>query len=1235
MSVTVVAAAVIAAGAPVLVTATHDVQDAQRRVDRAEAAVAAVSLAHSLADERDAMTEYVATGRSAALGGGATKAVRARVDRQIGELRDSANDASVTFADATKRLFGLPKARQRALSGPGSAVETFDAYTGAVRALHRAAGVAEPSSLGPLGRAVEQASGSRALLLGALASGGRQPDLTAAAQRTRLREEAALADFAQLAPRPARERAERAATGHDVAAAERYLTQLTDAPRLTAADLALDRERVDAALTARIDRLRGVETALAADGLTRAERTRDDEITALELRAAVLLGCLLLAIAVSVRTTRSVTRPLVALRAGARRLVEDPTGAEPVALRRRDAARGDEFAGLVQSVNQLHENLGSQRARVAKLAAERGHLIEERQHLAAQIAEIRQECEELRRLKDEVQARLDGLRERVHSSFVNLALRTLGLVERQLTVIETMEESEQDPERLDTLFTLDHLATGIRRYSENLLVIAGSERQSNHPGPVPLLDVLRAAISEVERYQRIRIQALPPQAQVAGFAADSISHLIAELLENATVFSPPGTEVHVSGWLMESGEVMLSVQDEGISMTPERFDELNARLADPVPDYCQGPQPEDPLGLGLYVVTRLAARHGVRVQLREQKQGGVTAVVVLPRQILPQPLPAAGSVRSVALRTGPAGTAGDAPAQLGEATPNTAPVPASQAPGSEAAVLEQPDAYDPAASRTAHDPVSHDSVAYEPTAHGSAAHGSAAHDGAVRAAGGDPGAEHAPPAEHAPAAHAAPAAPAAPGDEDAVPRGATFSGAGTATRVSGVASAPGPAPRGDDPSAADQPTGRRRARRTPPEPNAPLGGREHPEQYRPGEARPMPWTGEPWGPGPDEAEPLNGGPLLPGPREGQPATPGPRPDGAPAGGRGDAEPSDPWPDAPLRARARGGADGPAPADAGAGSSTGAGAASRTGAHAAPAVRRDPLVAAAERAIERSARQEPDAGPDAPPEPARTLWTPPVPRPADPRPADPRPASPDARGPLDTTEPRDGAPAPDEAYADAARADGPRTDKGLPKRTPRVVAPRKPLAGERRTVDAEALRRRLGGFQQGAREGRRDAEAEIAERVAAQRGPAPWDQRGDQPRPDRAQEPPLAPRPEGPPVLDQPARASTPHTPAPHAPTPEPGSHAPAPGHGSGPGQSRRTQPGQGQVEGRGQGQSDQPTYDQEQHHQSPYDQERLDQPPTGRQPEDRQPRQRHARQGHTQHQAGALDEGETVEEARS
>ncbi|MFE6777567.1 nitrate- and nitrite sensing domain-containing protein [Streptomyces sp. NPDC057702] len=1434
MSITVVAATVVAAGAPVIVTANDDVHEAQRRVDRAEAAVAAVALAHSLADERDAMTEYVATGRSAALGAGASKAVRARVDRQIGELRGSASDASVTFANATKRLGDLPRIRQRALSGPGSAAETFEAYTGTVRALHRAAGVADPGVLGPLGRVVEQASGSRALLLGALASGGRQPDLTAAAQRTRLGEEVALADLTQTAPRRVRERHARAVSGAEVAAAERYLDRLTDAPRLSADDLALDRERVATALTARIDRMRGVETALTADGLTRTEGARDDEVTALELRAALLLACLLLAVVVGLYAIRSVTRPLAALGAGARRLAEDPAGVAPVTLGRRDAARGDEFASVVVSLNALHEGLGSQRARVAKLAAERGHLIEERQHLAAQIAEVRQECEELRRLKDEVESRLSGLRDRVHSSFVNLALRTLGLVERQLAVIETMEESEQDPERLDTLFTIDHLATGMRRYSENLLVIAGSERQSNHPGPVSLLDVLRAAISEVERYQRVRIQALPPQAQVAGFAADSVSHLVAELLENATVFSPPSTEVLVSGWLMESGEVMLSVQDEGIGMTADRFEELNTRLADPVPDYCQGPQPADPLGLGLYVVTRLAARHGVRVQLREQKQGGVTAVVVLPRQILPEPVPAAGGVRPVVLRTDAPGPASGGQAQLGAVAPAALP-PESRTAQARPALTDHPDAYDPAASRTAHEPVAHEPVAAEsgaepmphaaparrpPTPGAPGAHVPAPRDATARPATPRDAAPH----------DAVPRDPASPGpepyglvppgpaaesggrgahrrdargraesasrgadgargqgeayDQDGagVPRGATFTGPGTATRVSGVASAPDAGDRADGPPGVGHPTGRRRGQgprpaqparasqpaQSPSRPAQP-GGREHPEHYRPGEARPMPWTGEPWGPGPEEAPARTEEPEAPGP--GAAALP-------PASARDGGQPDEPWDAPPRRARGRGTAGEPSgPSAPGARPSPPA----PRGAEADPTKpdavadraggpERDPMVVAAERAIERSTLREAASPSPAGPE-SVDPWPAPAPYAADARPADPATAdlfdatslatasAPDGAGPG-----LDGAPAEgfratwaqpdqagtegfraaptrlDESDADALPHDGPRTDKGLPKRTPRVVAPRRPVPGERGKVDAEALRQRLGGFQRGARDGRRDAETEIAERIAAQRGTAPADQpddrspRSSQPEPPRPGslfgqpsgerglrqpfadqaapwagptepapgQPPHARRAPGGSPYDQsvrddsasPVRKQPSYHQPPHAePTPDQGPSAefahgqpsPAPPHAapsgvparsqlardpashqertydppepsrpathqpvarqSGPGEptrgrAREEAPGAGGAEWPAEGQvssgaageerSDPLAHDEDRRQRSSYDQERYDQPPHGRPAAERQPGQ-----GHTQHQAGALGEGETVEEARS
>lgn len=129
---------------------------------------------------------------------------------------------------------------------------------------------------------------------------------------------------------------------------------------------------------------------------------------------------------------------------------------------------------------------------------------------------------------------------------------------------------------------------------------------------------MRAAVSEIERYERVTIQSLPPHSQIAGFAADDLSHLVAELLENATSFSPPDSHVELSGWLLESGEVMLSVQDEGIGMSAVRMGELNARLADPA-SFEAGEQAADGAGLGLQVTSMLAARHGVRVQLREQK----------------------------------------------------------------------------------------------------------------------------------------------------------------------------------------------------------------------------------------------------------------------------------------------------------------------------------------------------------------------------------------------------------------------------------------------------------------------------------------------------------------------------------------------------------------------------------------------------------------------------------------
>ncbi|MET9431803.1 nitrate- and nitrite sensing domain-containing protein [Streptomyces sp. NPDC003036] len=672
--VALVGITVIGAGAPAVLTASADLNDSQRLVTLAQLNRQAVTLAHSLADERDDVTAYIAAGRDAGRDAGEDrgedrdKAVAAehtaRVDRQIDELT-AEGDAP---ADLRRQLDAVPALRSAALTGKGSAMEAYRAYSDVIARLQAlAAELADKTparaadagtrAAAELGRATEQASATRGLLLAALAvpgekNGGttvydpatgrfvQQDDpadaeadrtrdaLSAAAQQARVREQAALADFGRDASPAARDRLAGTVTGPEVKSAEGYLDRLTDQPKLSGAERKTDDEKVAAALTARIEQMRGVESALATGEVARMERLRDDDVTALELRIALLGGCLLVAIGVSTAVARTLTRPLAVLRIGAARVAAAPEVEEPV----RFTGRNDEFAQVVRSLNTLHGKLLDLGSRAEALDAERADAVAAREALAAELAGQRAE---LRERTAEVTAELEQLRHSVHHTFVNLSLRTLGLVERQLAVIEKLEEREQDPERLATLFKLDHLATVMRRHSENLLVLAGHEHNHAHQGPVPLVDVLRAAVSEIERYERVTIQSLPPHAYVAGFAADDLSHLLAELLENATSFSPPDAKVQLSGWLLESGEIMLSVQDEGIGMTEGRLAELNARLADPDPAGGRDPEAEEGEGLGLRVAALLAARHGVRVQLREQKQGGVTAVVVLPKALLP------------------------------------------------------------------------------------------------------------------------------------------------------------------------------------------------------------------------------------------------------------------------------------------------------------------------------------------------------------------------------------------------------------------------------------------------------------------------------------------------------------------------------------------------------------------------------------------------------------------------
>ncbi|QCR49509.1 histidine kinase [Streptomyces sp. SGAir0924] len=661
VAVAVVAAAVAGAGAPSIVAASGQLHDSQELVTLAEQTQGALTLAHSLADERDEVTPYIAAGRPKSKAPSEQRS--ARVDRQVEELRADPD----TPASLREDLDAVAALRRAALTGKSTALEAHEAYSEAIAELHALAeDLAErmPPRAGAgayafaeLDTAVQQAAATRGLLLAALnvpsstetvidpitglptetstssdADAEQRDALAAAAQQARVRSDAALADFREGAPKEARDRFDATVAGPEVNSADKYLAGLTDEPTLSDADLRTSTKRLDAALSARVDAMRGAESALYEKRVQDLEKLRDDDVTALEIRVAALGALLLVAVGIATAMARTLTRPLSVLRRGSARLAEaqDPAAEEAVVF----TGRNDEFAQVVRSVNALHAHAVTLAERVNTLESDRKHLVGQRQKMADAREELRAEL-------DRSAAQLEVVRKSIGSTFVNLALRTLGLVERQLAVIESLEEREQDPDRLATLFKLDHFATVMRRHSENLLVLAGTEHVQHSASPVPLVDVVRAAVSEIERYERVRIAALPPHAHVAGFAADDLSHLLAELMENATSFSPPDLPVEVSGWLLENGEVMLSVQDEGIGMATERLQRLNARLTDFDPEAPYDQEGDDGLGLGLYVVARLAHRHGARVRLREQKQGGVAAIVVLPGPLLAAAPPAA------------------------------------------------------------------------------------------------------------------------------------------------------------------------------------------------------------------------------------------------------------------------------------------------------------------------------------------------------------------------------------------------------------------------------------------------------------------------------------------------------------------------------------------------------------------------------------------------------------------
>ena len=220
-----------------------------------------------------------------------------------------------------------------------------------------------------------------------------------------------------------------------------------------------------------------------------------------------------------------------------------------------------------------------------------------------------------------------NLRRGVNDVFRNLARRSQLLLQRQLALLDGMERRAEEPDQLADLFRIDHLTTRMRRHAEGLIILSGESTGRNWREPVPLFDVIRAAVAEVEDYTRVNIEVRVKTALVGRAVADVI-HLLAELIENATAFSPPDARVTIVGHLVGHG-FAVEVQDLGLGIPDGQLKEINRDLASP-PDFDLSRSDR----LGLFIAGRLAARHGITVTLRQSAYGGVIAVVVIPGQLV-------------------------------------------------------------------------------------------------------------------------------------------------------------------------------------------------------------------------------------------------------------------------------------------------------------------------------------------------------------------------------------------------------------------------------------------------------------------------------------------------------------------------------------------------------------------------------------------------------------------------
>ncbi|MFP3963278.1 nitrate- and nitrite sensing domain-containing protein [Actinomadura fulvescens] len=578
------------------------------------------AFSHELEGERDIRIDRIAGGRYSGVSAEVLRTKEAAVDEAAGRVRGAARQVDtggspgldLTVRTVLTRIDVLPALRKLADQLPASAV--VDKYSGVITDVNDfhiqlAQGAPKPDlaqnalALSALSRAKDAASQERALVAAGLWVGRFELADLKALESTTAEYESRVATFRSTATGAQRQLYEDTVTGPEIDRAEHTRLQTLTLAR-GSAELRVRPLDVDDArrwgrdMTAKMDRTRTVETSLARSLTARTVALREEAVTAAIRDGVILFLVIAIVLVGTIIVARSLVRPLYRLRDGALEVA------------------GTRLPGLVDRLRDPEAAAGGIEVDPIDIAS------------TDEIGQVARAFDEVHREAVRLAADEAVLRGNINAMFVNLSRRSQSLIERQLRLIEELEQSERDEEQLANLFRLDHLATRMRRNCENLLVLGGQEQARRWNRPVPLIDVVRASLSEVEQYERVALR-VQGEMTVAGPMVNDLVHLLAELVENATVFSPESTKVTVSGQLLSGGGAMLQITDNGVGMSVEELEQANWRLANPpVIDFSAARR------MGLFVVGRLAVRHGIRVELRAAQGGGLTAFVVLPEAVV-------------------------------------------------------------------------------------------------------------------------------------------------------------------------------------------------------------------------------------------------------------------------------------------------------------------------------------------------------------------------------------------------------------------------------------------------------------------------------------------------------------------------------------------------------------------------------------------------------------------------